>query len=512
MTRRQPTTLVALVATALTLLAGSAGAAAVFQIQNADGAGEGFNDPTPWTPTGGNPATTVGAARLNAFEFAAGIWGARLTSGVVIRVEARMDALTCNATSAVLGYAGATTIHADFNGAPRPGTLYPQAMANALAGVDLSPARPDLSATFNSAINGSAGCLGGASWYYGYDGNPPRGDVDFVTVVLHELGHGLGFQTFMDIETGEKLGGYDDMYMVNLERAGASPADFPSMSNAQRAAACIADPELRWTDGHVTYMQAQIPLIGGLNGGYVRLHAPDPIRPGSSVSHWSTSLLPNELMEPSLTGVIHDPGLATFLMMDMGWPMDAGVGVAFTALSAVPRGDAVEISWRFTADEPVAGFVIERQRAGATAATLLNGGALLPVTTASHVDADVVPGASYRYVVSAVRPDGSRVPSPEVTVTLDDALTDLAQNHPNPFNAATEVGYSLNRSAHVRLRVHDLAGRLVRTLVDDRRPAGAHVAFWDGRDDQGRALASGTYVYRLETGTTSRVRRMVLLK
>ena len=78
----------------------SASFAATVVIQNVDGAGEGFNDPTPAAPVGGNPGTTLGAQRLNAFTFAANLWGAALQSSVTILVQAKMDPQTCTATSA----------------------------------------------------------------------------------------------------------------------------------------------------------------------------------------------------------------------------------------------------------------------------------------------------------------------------------------------------------------------------------------------------------------------------
>jgi hypothetical protein len=296
-------------------------AGATVVIQNNDGAGEGFNDPTPWTPTGGNPATTLGQARLNAFQYAADLWGACLNSNVTIVVQAQMDPLFCNATSAALGMAGANTVHRNFIGAPLSNTWYPQALANALRGADLSPS-PDIGAIFNSSLNGSSGCLGGREWYYGYNGNPTGGDIDFVTVVMHEIGHGLGFQTFANMATGAKFQGSNDMYMVHLEQAGALPNGYAQMTDAGRAAANISDPNLRWTGSSATSAHPSIPVTSGLNSGYVRVHAPNPLAQGSSVSHWSRDVSPNEVMEPSYTGPDHDPGLAYNLMEDIGWTID----------------------------------------------------------------------------------------------------------------------------------------------------------------------------------------------
>jgi hypothetical protein len=82
--------------------------------------GEGFNDPMPIAPVGGNPGLTVGAQRLNAFQYAAARWGEILDSGPEILIRANFDALTCDATSAVLGSAGAADGDLEFPGA-KPG-------------------------------------------------------------------------------------------------------------------------------------------------------------------------------------------------------------------------------------------------------------------------------------------------------------------------------------------------------------------------------------------------------
>src|SRR5258705_13093332 len=115
--------IVLMVLVSMAALATNAGAATII-INNTDSAGEGFNDGTPFAPVGGNPATTLGAARLNAFQYAADLAGACLVSNVTLIVSASMDPLTCNATSAVLGSAGAVSVLRDFTGAPLAGTWY----------------------------------------------------------------------------------------------------------------------------------------------------------------------------------------------------------------------------------------------------------------------------------------------------------------------------------------------------------------------------------------------------
>lgn len=286
-------------------------AAATIQLVNLDGPGEGFNDTTPFVPVGGNTATTLGQARLNAFQYAANIVGAQLTSGVTIRVEINMDPMGGTASSATVGGAGPNTAFANFSGAPVANTWYVAALANKFSGMDLNPPpdiyEADIGATFNSDVdNGTV--LGATNWYYGLDGDP-GGHIDFVSAVLHELVHGLGFISFVELATGAKAQGLNDAYTRHIEHHGATPSDYPSMSNAQRVTASSSDPNLHWTG----------PAVTAVAGGHVRMHGPNPQSPGSSVSHFSSALSPNQLMEPSYMGPIHSLGLAAQALADIGW-------------------------------------------------------------------------------------------------------------------------------------------------------------------------------------------------
>ncbi|MEO8370074.1 MAG: hypothetical protein ABI806_12815 [Candidatus Solibacter sp.] len=167
---------------------------------NGDPAGVGFNDATIVAPVGGNAGTMLGQQRLIAFQAAANTWGATLTAVPIIRVQATWEALTCTATGAVLGSAGALEIFRDFTGAPLAGHWYGKALTAKLFGADPDPATPDIRARFNVNL-GNAGCLTGIFFYLGLDGNHGA-NVDLVTVLTHEFAHGLGFQTFTSGTTG----------------------------------------------------------------------------------------------------------------------------------------------------------------------------------------------------------------------------------------------------------------------------------------------------------------------
>ena len=92
------------------------------------------------------------------------------------------------------------------------------------------------------------------------------------------------------------------------------------------------------------------------------------------------------------------------------------------------------------------------------------------------------------------------------------AAFSLQQNYPNPFNSSTVIRFSLSKSTKAKLTVYNLAGQKVVTLVDGVRSAGGHTVRWDGRDDDGRTLASGVYLYRLRAGEHAETRKLLLLR
>jgi hypothetical protein len=232
-------------------------AAATITIVNANEPGVGFNDPTPAAPVGGNVGTTLGQQRLIAFQRAADIWGANLNSDAEIRVDAAFEPLDCDATGAVLGAAGAYEIYADFPNAPRTATWYPSALASKLAGFDVTfPGTPHIIARFNSRLGLFADCLPGSGFYLGLDRQFGTG-IDLVTVLLHELGHGLGFQTFTDDFSGEQLFGLPsiwDYYLVDNR----SNRNWVTLSPAQRAATAVSGNGLSWNGPRVT---AAVPSV-----------------------------------------------------------------------------------------------------------------------------------------------------------------------------------------------------------------------------------------------------------
>lgn len=88
----------------------------------------------------------------------------------------------------------------------------------------------------------------------------------------------------------------------------------------------------------------------------------------------------------------------------------------------------------------------------------------------------------------------------------------LEQNYPNPFNSGTVIRFALPADGAVELAVYNLAGQKVAALVDGERQAGAYAVRWDGRDDTGRSLASGLYLYRIKADGYEQTRKLLLVR
>jgi len=88
----------------------------------------------------------------------------------------------------------------------------------------------------------------------------------------------------------------------------------------------------------------------------------------------------------------------------------------------------------------------------------------------------------------------------------------LLQNFPNPFNPETTIKYTLAEGADVHLRIYNIVGQVVRTLVAERQSAGRYQVRWDGTDDRGMTVSSGIYFYQFSAGKFQDVKRLMLLK
>jgi len=178
----------------------------------------------------------------------------------------------------------------------------------------------------------------------------------------------------------------------------------------------------------------------------------------------------------------------------------------------------LELKWLANGESDLAGYAIYR---GTSEDFVPDEGSLVVSTGDTlYLDESWTWEGGYYYKVAAVdihgNVSGFALLSPGL-ITGDDtpampSASYLAQNVPNPFNPSTRIEFGLAAPAQVRLRIYDAAGRLVRELANEIVPAGRHVVDWDGRNAIGVAAASGIYFYRLEAGSFTETRKMVLLK
>lgn len=261
------------------------------------------------TPTANFEVTYTGfsAEAQTAFQAAVDIWSQQISSPVLIRVQADWTPLDED----VLGAAGARSV---WRGLPSdPDTWYPDALVDVLAGYDVGEGEFDIVASFNSDYD---------RWYFGTDGNPPSNRTDLLTVVLHELCHGLGFTGSASVDEGLGIWGTEGFPIIfdRFTEDGSQTAiiDTDVYPNPSEALALVLQ------SGSVYWGGANAVAVN--DGSRPRLYAPSQWEDGSSYSHLDESTYPasnpNSLMTPSLgTGsALHDPGPITLCIFeDLGW-------------------------------------------------------------------------------------------------------------------------------------------------------------------------------------------------
>lgn len=357
-------------------------------------------------PSSGPRASTVSAnivvtysgfpaAAKTAFQRAVDLWSTLIESDVPIRIQATYKALP----TGVLGGAGPADAIANFPGAPQTNTWFPVALANARYGSDLS-AEPDVIAEFQSNTS---------KWYFGTDGNVPANKLDFTTVVLHEIGHGLGIVDSFDVAGNRGSWGLGSPYPFRYDRlvqnsAGTSLASVTNNSTA--LATYLQSGTLRWGGSQG---------VAANGGTKPHIYSPSPYEPGSSIGHLDEDVYatgtPNALMTPYLEDgeALHDPGdVALAMMRDLGWTTVGAKGVAAApaAPAAVAGNGRAHLSWtppKDTGRQFLNGYRLYRFPNGSNTADQTIDVAA-NVTSTSFTG--LANGTTYRFAVAAKNPSG----------------------------------------------------------------------------------------------------------
>jgi hypothetical protein len=257
-----------------------------------------------------------------AFQAAVDIWSTLITSDIKIRITARWTPLN----SGVLGSASAGAFIRDFPGAQRQFAWYPVALAEKITGQEFNGTDADIVASFNS---------NNSSWFYGTSGGAPAGKFDLVSIVLHEIGHGLGINHNYtvngdngQISNGDLIFNYAT-YLENNNQNIVSSYNQPS-----------AELKTQLTSGDLFFNS---PSVLTANGNFrAKVYAPTTFAPGSSIAHLDENSYSagsaNSLMTPQIgfAEVIHDPGpIAMAMLNDMGWKRTLIQHIAITNTETV---------------------------------------------------------------------------------------------------------------------------------------------------------------------------------
>ncbi len=288
-----------------------------------------IDDSTRWT-----------SASKAAFQSAADLWGRSIESKVPIVVTATA---TRFASSFQLGSAGPANFYRDTKGTSTlaDDVFDPLALANAKNGRDVSPDEPDIEARFNPDYPGL---------YFGTDGKPPSNSVDFRSIVLHELGHGLGLIGSAAVLSDGRATVGDDGVNRGVVRSGLAYDQFTYATTAQQAGNG-GSRILSLPDGSAALKNA---LTGGqlywsgqlartaVGGGKVRMFAPSPWQQGSSYGHVDEDTYPSGSGQGLMTPSIGDGEAFTSvsdvsqgMLADMGYSVASLVGSRFTPLDPV---------------------------------------------------------------------------------------------------------------------------------------------------------------------------------
>ena len=253
---------------------------------------------------------TVPSLARPAVQAAVDIWSENFASTVPVNVNVKWGS---SSSYGVLASASAKNNFSNFNGAPDKTLYYASALANALAGRDLDPTSPEIEISITS----------NAPWYYGTDGNCPARSFDLVSVILHEMGHGLGFVSGNYYDAFSGFGRVDqptpfDAYAQLPD--GRRLADMPSPS-LEAGKAMTSD--LVWSGENA---------VKANNGIKPKLYTPSTYEPGSSISHLDEATfsqsVDNAVMTPNLDSgeVFHLPGpLVLAMFEDMRQKPPAGI-------------------------------------------------------------------------------------------------------------------------------------------------------------------------------------------
>jgi hypothetical protein len=202
--------------------------------------------------------------------------------------------------------------------------------------------------------------------------------------------------------------------------------------------------------------------------------------------------------------------------LSVTWQTDIITSVELTTFAAQFSGfEGVEVSWETSREIDNAGFNVLRSLSENGTFEKINDELIASDEEGSYklIDKDVEAGTRYYYKLEDIDINGVVFEHEAISIDISVPETfELSQNYPNPFNPETKIRYQLPQTTDVLIRIYDVLGRTVRTMVNEKIDAGYHIITWDATNDAGVRISSGVYYYRIVAGEYTITKKMLLLK
>lgn len=476
----------------------------------------------------------------NAFRYALDIWAAYLNSEVPIKVSATWREYDNTDDDRItLGSASPTRV-VQISGIGKPDTWYPIAHLSALAETPIRDQFDDVDYDITVNMNCEF-----PNWYFGLDGETPRNHIDFVTVILHEIGHGIGFiGSVKEVSEGSETAQWGfgnplepaifDRFVVDgefhelIDESQNPKYPNPSASlyealTGQRGGIFLESEEVNHT-------------LNSQNASRGVLYTPEEFRQGSSYSHLDQQTFTNTdnaLMRPSMdrASAIHTPGpLFCGLLRDMEWPLgDACLETYLRPFaSIVLPDDEFHFGVSFV-DEPIQQTVIIENSQIADAPLNISseitgnsfevsGSGQFTVEPGSYAALQLLYNPATVGIHSAqltLHHNGKNIPSP-LTIQLSgeslqsDQRVRLSQSFPNPVVSASSgatISYAIPVESNVRLDLYSVDGRHIQSIVNNRQQSGQYEVSVDLN-----GLTSGIYIYRIAVDSNVKAKKLMLFR
>lgn len=408
----------------------------------------------------GYPCSSWPASAQSAMNYAATLWENYLNPGNAIAINACWSTGLGGST---LGSAGATNYYLLSSGPDN--TWYHVALAENVLNSNINGSSVEVQAVFNANRT---------DWYYGTDGNVAFNEIDFVTVAMHELGHGLGFSGGKNIDNGSGSaecqgiagegcygfytsfnGGnwYPDIYGKQMENN--SGTLLTSISNPSTT---VADLLLGQNGG----LYSGSTAVVNTNGSPAKLYTPSTYASGSTFSHWDLSTFPSEMMKPQLSygQAIHDPGLALNLFSDMGWTA-APLPVEWVSFTAQKEEAIITLEWETAAEINNAGFEVQHSKEGSNWETL----DFVPAKGAGHYHYhDHYPQQGINYYRLLQLDFDGRSSTSETEVIYYEIKDITVGLYPNPASNILKIAYP-SQSSNVSAFIFNAQGEKIMDIT-----------------------------------------------